>query len=291
MSKIRLGDVQGGLLSSEIHRTFQRGAVSSVSKAQFLLCSSVYELEPQVFDELKGKYPFPIYTAGPTIPYFLLDETHNPTQINTTAPDYFKWLDSQPERSVLYISFGSFLSVSGAQLDEFVAGVRASGTRYLWVVRGDDATKVKEGCGDNGVVVPWCDQLMVLCHPSIGGFWTHCGWSSTLEAVYSGVPMLTYPILSDQQPNSKQIVDDWKIGYRVKKIGCDQSLVTRDEISKLVKRFMDTESNEGKLMRERSQELKKAIRQATAKGGSTYSNLDAFIREVSSDAHQINEVF
>ncbi|PON85866.1 UDP-glucuronosyl/UDP-glucosyltransferase [Trema orientale] len=291
MSTIRLGDIQGGLLTSELHRNFQRGAVSSVSKAQFLLCSSVYELEPQVFDDLKAKYPFPIYPVGPTIPYFLLDQTRSSSETKTTVPDYFKWLDSQPERSVLYISFGSFLSVSGAQLDEFVAGVRGSGTRYLWVARGDDATKVKEGCGDKGFVVPWCDQLRVLCHPSIGGFWTHCGWSSTLEAIFSGVPMLTYPILSDQMPNSKQIVDDWKIGYRVKKMGCDQSLVTRDEISELVKRFMDIESSEGKLMRERVKELKEAIRQATTKGGSTCSNLDAFIEEISSDAHQIKGVF
>lgn len=264
---------------------------SRVSNAQYFLSTSVYELEPQVFDALKAKFPFPVYPIGPSIPHFLMESSSHTN--NSGGPEYLKWLDSQPKGSVLYISLGSFLSVSSAQLDEIVSGVKNSGARYLWVARGDASKIVKEydGCGDYGFVVPWCDQLRVLSHGSIGGFLTHCGWNSTMEAIFSGVPMLTFPIFWDQIPNSKRIVDDWKIGYRVKKkyLGRGESLVTRDEISELVKRFMDQENNiDGKAIRKRVKELQEACRKAIAKGGSSDTNLDAFIRNISKAyAHQV----
>uniref|UniRef100_A0A803Q0U6 Uncharacterized protein n=1 Tax=Cannabis sativa TaxID=3483 RepID=A0A803Q0U6_CANSA len=266
-------------------------ATSKVSKAQFLLSTSVYELESQVFDALKAKFPFPVYPLGPSIPHSQLQTCSN---YSDTA-DYFKWLDSQPQGSVLYISLGSFLSVSAAQLDEIVAGIRGSGTRYLWVAR-DNVSMIKEyGTDDDdelGFVVPWCDQLRVLCHASIGGFWTHCGWNSTLEAVYSGVPMLTCPIFWDQVPDSKQIVEDWKIGYNVIKKGGttmssrttdddDHGLVKREKIAELVKKFMNKESSDGKVMSKRVKEIQEVCRKAIAKGGSSDSNLDAFIRNIS----------
>ncbi|XP_048323976.2 UDP-glycosyltransferase 87A1 [Ziziphus jujuba] len=254
-------------------------AANGVSKAKYLLFTSACELESQVIDALKAKISTPVYPVGPSIPYFLLEnENTSLGGHDRPKPKYLQWLDSQPERSVLYISMGSFLSVSNAQLDEIVCGVQNSGVRYLWVVR-EDTSVFKDGFGgDIGLVVPWCDQLRVLCHPSIGGFWTHCGWNSTLEAVFAGVPMLTCPIFYDQIPNRKRIVEDWKIGYDVKKE--NEGLVTRDEISELVQRVMDPECKEGKEMRKRAKELQEACHGAIAKGGSSDENLDAFIRDI-----------
>ena len=83
--------------------------------------------------------------------------------------DYFQWLDNQPSGSVLYISQGSFLSVSNEQIDEIAAGVRESGVRFLWVQRGEN-DRLKDICGDKGLVLQWCDQLRVLQHHSIGVF-------------------------------------------------------------------------------------------------------------------------
>jgi UDP:flavonoid glycosyltransferase YjiC (YdhE family) len=89
--------------------------------------------------------------------------------------------------------FGFYSILSNAQMDEFAAALRSSSVRFFWVARGD-AHRLEESCGDMGLVVPWCDQLRVLCHPSIGGFWSHCGWNSTQEAIHGGVPMLAFPL-------------------------------------------------------------------------------------------------
>ncbi|XP_024160665.1 UDP-glycosyltransferase 87A1 isoform X2 [Rosa chinensis] len=251
--------------------------IAMVSKANYLLLSSVYELESKVVDTLRTECTFPVYPIGPAIPYLEL-ECDN-------GLDYLKWLDSQPKDSVLYISLGSYLLVSSTQMDEFAAGLRKSGIRFLWVARGESA-RLKERSGDMGLVVPWCDQLKVLCHTSVGGFWTHCGWNSTLEAVFAGVPMLTSPLAFDQFPNSWRIVEEWKIGRQAVKreVEADQDSMTREDIADIVQSFMDLESSDGKEMRKRVKELSTLCHGATAKGGSSDKNLDDFIMDITKAA-------
>ncbi|CAL5426256.1 unnamed protein product [Camellia sinensis] len=168
----------------------------------------------------------PYTLIGPTIPYYKLEESCCVITIGDNNDiNYVQWLDSQPKASVLFMSQGSFLSVSKAQMDEIIYGVCGSGVRFLWVARGE-ISRIKNGCGDKGLAVPFCDQLKVLCHSSVGGFWSHCGWNSTKEGVFAGLPFLTYPTFWDQIPNSKTIVEDWKIGWEVRSgMGADEHFV------------------------------------------------------------------
>ncbi|XP_068339609.1 UDP-glycosyltransferase 87A1-like [Pyrus communis] len=255
--------------------------ISWVPKAQCLLFTSFHELEPEIFHSLQAEFPFPVYPIGPAIPYLELGK-NSCVSVGDNGIDYMKWLDSQPKASVLYISLGSFLSVSNMQMDEITAGLKRSGVRFLWVARGE-AARLSESCSGSdgmGLVVPWCEQLKVLCHSSVGGFWSHCGWNSTLEAVFASVPMLTFPLFLDQIPNSRQIVDGWKIGKRVKSEVHDERLMTREEVAELVKRFMDPESSDGIKMRRKAKELGDLCHRAIAKGGSSDTNLDDFIRDL-----------
>ncbi|CAN0903948.1 UDP-glycosyltransferase 87A2 [Linum grandiflorum] len=255
--------------------------ISWVPKAQYLLVNSVEELEHEAFNVLKSELKLPIYPIGPAIPFYQLN--HNNTNTSESALAYFNWLESQPKGSVLYVSLGSFLSISSKQMDELAEGLIASSVRFLWVARGE-TKRVQERCGEKGMVVPWCDQMKVLNHCSLGGFLTHCGWNSTLEAIYCGVPMLTFPLIFDQVPNSRRIVENWKVGWRLKRdvMGIEEDeLVRREEICDVVKRFMDGEESEVKEMRKRGKELREVCRGAIAEGGSSDKNLDAFIKEIS----------
>lgn len=244
------------------------------TKAQFLLFATVYELEQHVIDAFKSSLSIPIYTIGPAIPYFNLSDVQN----DQNALEYIKWLDRQPEASVLYISQGSFLSVSNAQLDEIVAGVQDSGMGYMWIARGETSRYKREN-DEKGLVIPWCDQLRVLHHRSVGAFWTHCGWNSTIEGAFTGKPMITFPIVVDQVPNSKMIVDDWKTGMKV--TIHEGVLVTREEISKLIHCFMDPESEKGKDMRKRAKEVETICQRAIGEGGSAHIDINSFIRDIS----------
>ncbi|KAM5583094.1 hypothetical protein ABKV19_003153 [Rosa sericea] len=248
-------------------------AFSWVPKAQYLLFSSIYELETEVIDVLRSEFSLPVYTVGPLIPYFKAND-------HRSNVDHSQWLDTQPCSSVLYISMGSFMSVSSAQMDEIAAGLHKSSVRFFWVARGE-TDRLREVSGCKGLVVPWCDQLSVLNHSCIGGFLTHCGWNSVKEGVSAGVPFLTFPLNIDQGMNSKAIVEDWKIGWRVKSTEAKiDHLVTSEEIAGLVKKFMDTEDGEGKDMRRRARNFQQIFHGAIAEGGSSESNISAFISDI-----------
>ncbi|CAN1754216.1 UDP-glycosyltransferase 87A2 [Linum perenne] len=240
-------------------------SVRLVPKLQYLLFTSPYELEPKLFDALKTQFRIPIYPVGPSIPYMKLDSAIAPCG---GSVDYFRWLDVQPKGSVLYISMGSFLSASQSQTEEIVVGILSSGVRFLLVARGEAMVSAAAAGSSGGMVVPWCDQLRVLCHESIGGFWTHCGMNSTMEGVYAGVPMLCWPLFMDQFTNCKAIVEDLGVGWRVKRRnrGGAEELVKREEVAEVVKRFMDGEEKNGEVaeMRKRASKLREVCRAAVA---------------------------
>ncbi|KAE8702554.1 hypothetical protein F3Y22_tig00110482pilonHSYRG00327 [Hibiscus syriacus] len=56
-----------------------------------------------------------------------------------------------------------------------------------------------ERIGRTGVVVEgWAPQARILQHLSIGGFVSHCGWSSIMERLKFGVPIIAMPMHLDQ---------------------------------------------------------------------------------------------
>ncbi|RWR76045.1 UDP-glycosyltransferase 87A1 [Cinnamomum micranthum f. kanehirae] len=274
ISSIRLADLPGLVGEAVLGRALE--AISFSTESHCLLFTAFYELENHVIDSLRAKFRIPIYHVGPTIPYVTPQDMPSKDHPNV---DHFGWLDGQPKGSVLYVSLGSFLSVSGSQMDEIAIGLKASGVRFLWVARGE-AARLQEVGGDMGLVVTWCDQLRVLCHSSVGGFLTHCGWNSIMESVYAGVPMLTFPIFWDQIPNAKLIVEDWKTGLRLKKEIGNKNLVQGQEIAQTVKRLMDLDGDESRELRRRAREMKESCERAIEKGGSSETNLRAFVKEI-----------
>ncbi|RLN29173.1 hypothetical protein C2845_PM05G33590 [Panicum miliaceum] len=213
-------------------------AYSSVRKAQCIILTSFQELESDAIGALRQELPCPVYAAGPCIPFMAPQER----KANPDGDGYMAWLDAQPAGSVLYVSLGSFLSVSATQFDEIAGGQAESKVRFLRVLRDADArSRVRglTGGGDAaGLVVPWTDQLRVLCHPSVGGFFTHCGMNSTLETVYAGVPMLTLPIAFDQPTNNRLIAEVWKTGLGLKEMSRGNGVIGREEIAAAVERLM-----------------------------------------------------
>ncbi|KAK2974721.1 hypothetical protein RJ640_007148, partial [Escallonia rubra] len=251
---------------------------SVITKAQAILFTSFFDLQPHVINTFKAMLPIPIYTIGPSIPYNMPSETLplDPNPTDDTA--CLHWLDKYSKASVLYVSLGSFLSMSKELIRELSEGLQASGVRFLWVARGE-ASSLQAACGEMGLIVPWCDQLRILSHPSVGGFLTQCGWNSAMESIYAGVPMLTFPLFADQGHNSKLVVEDWKVGLRLKRRVGVENVVGREEISQTIKRVMDLNGEEGRELRSRAKELQGTCGRAIQAGGSTDDSISQFVTD------------
>ncbi|KAF0910360.1 hypothetical protein E2562_001538 [Oryza meyeriana var. granulata] len=132
-----------------------------------------------------------------------------------------QWLDGRPGGSVVYACFGSTCGMGASQLRELAAGLRASGRPFLWVIpTAAEVTEQEERASSHGMVVAgrWAPQADILAHRAVGGFLSHCGWNSTLDAVYAGVPLATWPLRAEQFLNEAFLVDVLRVGVRVREV-------------------------------------------------------------------------
>ncbi|KAK7844230.1 udp-glycosyltransferase 86a2 [Quercus suber] len=112
-------------------------AFDGARSADFVLCNTVEELEPETISALQAKMPF--YSIGPIFPSGF-------TKINVATnlwseSDCTQWLNNKPRGSVLYISFGSYAHVSEKDLKEIANGLSLSKVNFVWVLRSDIANK------------------------------------------------------------------------------------------------------------------------------------------------------
>lgn len=203
-----------------------------------------------------------------------------------------EWLDTQPCRSVVFLSFGSLGRFSTAQLREMARGLENSGQRFLWVVRNPPEHQSNSAEPDLGSLLPdgflertrergfvvknWAPQSEVLRHPSTGGFATHCGWNSTLEGVASGVPMICWPLYAEQRINKVLMVEEMKVGVVIEGYGAE--LVKAEEVETKVRLVMA--SHEGEKLRQRVMTAKEMAIDALKVGASSDVAFDEFLTDL-----------
>ncbi|XP_057751808.1 LOW QUALITY PROTEIN: UDP-glycosyltransferase 86A1-like [Arachis stenosperma] len=266
-------------------------AFNDVRGADFVLCNTVQELEPQVIEALQSYKPF--YAIGPIFPRGFTNNATVATSLWSES-DCTQWLNSKPHGSVLYASFGSYAHITKTALWEIANGLLLSNVSFVWVLRPDIVSSndvdplpvgFKEAVRGRGMIIHWCSQTQVLTHPAIGGFLTHCGWNSILESIWCEVPLLCFPLLTDQFTNRKLVVDDWKIGINLID---NQMVVTKEEVLKNVNRFMDEKIRNQ--LKATMGGIKKKLEYALGPGGSCEKNMECFVKELNAKSNIIASV-
>ncbi|XP_051130213.1 UDP-glycosyltransferase 86A1-like [Andrographis paniculata] len=252
-------------------------AFNNVRKADFILLNTVEELEPETLTAL-SKYQLN-YAIGPINFSKGLPTAAVSKSIWSESDLCNHWLDSKSLGSVLYVSFGSVVQIPQHELDEIAYGLLLSGVDFLWVVRAGTASgdgdvlpegyeeKIRDS--DRGLMVPWCNQIRVLESPAVGGFLTHCGWNSTVESMWCGVPMICRPVANDQPTNRKLVVDDWGVGVNLYDGGGSSPSVDRERIADKIRRFMNSDK-----VRDAASRVKETVRNAMAIEGSSERNFE-----------------
>lgn len=287
--------------SSPEHLERVREIESKASANYGIVINTFEELEQEYVNELKKLKRGKVWCLGP-LSLSNNNDLGKSIRGNGSSVDEqlcLKFLDSKNPRSVIYACFGSSSQVTPPQLIELGLGLEASNYPFIWVIRAGNRakeleewiieTRFEERVKNRGLLIrDWAPQIIILSHPSVGGFLTHCGWNSILEGVSCGVPLVTWPQFAEQFLNEKLVVEVLGIGVGV---GAQVMVhwgeedrygvtVKSEEVKKAIEKVMDDDGVEGCERRKRVKVLGKVANEAVEKEGSSYKNLSLLIQDI-----------
>lgn len=276
-----------------IHRLIKEAKESEL-KSYGVVVNSFYELEPAYADHYRNFLKRKAWHIGPVslCNKTVEDKAERGKRASIDEDECLKWLNSKAPNSVIYICFGSMANFNSAQLMEIATALDASGQEFIWVVRREKNENNQEDWLPEGfeqrtegkglIIRGWAPQVLILEHEAVGGFVTHCGWNSTLEGVTAGMPMVTWPVSAEQFYNEKLVTEVLKIGLSVgvkKWVRSEGDFVSREKVEQAVREIMV--GSEAVERRMRAKAMADMARAAVEKGGSSYNDLNALLREVS----------
>ncbi|XP_010504073.2 PREDICTED: LOW QUALITY PROTEIN: UDP-glycosyltransferase 73D1 [Camelina sativa] len=282
----------------------------SESEAFGVIVNSFQELEPGYAEAYAKAINKKVWFIGPVSlcnerMADLFDRGNN-DNVAISETECVQFLDSMRPRSVLYVCLGSLCRLIPNPLIELGLGLEESRKPFIWVIKTEERhmneldewlkrENFEERVRGRGIVIKgWSPQAMILSHGSTGGFLSHCGWNSTIEAICFGVPMITWPLFAEQFLNEKLVVEVLKIGVRVgvespvrwgdeERVGV---LVKKQCVVKAVKLVMEEdcqhvdEDSEFVRRRRRIQELAVMAKKAVNEKGSSSINVSILMQDV-----------
>ncbi|VVA98819.1 unnamed protein product [Arabis nemorensis] len=274
------------------------GQARRFQETKGILVNSFAELEPQAMKFFSGgDRPLPpVYPVGPVMNL----KTNGSDSSDDKQSEILRWLDEQPSKSVVFLCFGSMGGFNEEQAKEIAVALERSGNRFLWSLRrappkgtigppGEFTNLdeiLPEGFLDRtkeiGKIIGWAPQTAVLANPAIGGFVSHCGWNSTLESLWFGVPIATWPLYAEQQVNAFEMVEELGLAVEIRNsfrsdfMVAETEFMTAEEVERGIRCVMEQDSD----VRERVKEMSEKSHVALMDGGSSNDALLKFIQDV-----------
>ncbi|XP_073271059.1 cyanidin 3-O-galactoside 2''-O-xylosyltransferase FGGT1-like [Primulina huaijiensis] len=228
---------------------FVERLIMSIDECDALGFKSCREMEGPYCEFLEKKHKKPVILAGPVLPEpptVSLDET------------WANWLHQFTAKSVIFCAFGSEAILKLDQFQELVLGLEITGLPFL------AAMKPPEGCNTVEEALPegfkhrtekrgvihggWVQQQLILSHPSIGCFVTHCGSGSLSEAMVSECQLVLIPHKGDHFINARMMEGELRVGVEVKR-GDEDGFFTKEAVKETIELVMEEESEIGKEIR------------------------------------------
>lgn len=254
-------------------------------------CTIVEQAMLDLLENEERKRNKKLWALGPFNPVDIKRTTREDN--NGTNYECLKWLDKQETSSVIFVSFGTTTSFTKEQITELAIGLEKSEKKFIWAFRDADkedvfrdyntSVELPKGYEDRikgrGLVVrEWAPQLEILSHKATGGFMSHCGWNSCMESISMGVPIIAWPMHSDQPTNAVLVTSILKVGLTVKDWELRGKMVVAEDVEKAVRRLMGT--NEGEEIRRRAMEMGEGVRESVMEGGVSLLQLQSFIAHI-----------
>ncbi|KAL5784154.1 hypothetical protein ACOSQ2_006546 [Xanthoceras sorbifolium] len=251
-----------------------------------LVINSFTELHDKSFHVFKGFTGHDrVWGVAPLATVKAGAERGGPTSI--PSDEVIKWLDlCQVDKSVVYVGFGSEITLNKQQMEALGDALEKSGVRFIWAVKkpsnygSGDKSVVPNGFEDRvagrGIVIRgWVPQSRILKHTAVGSYLTHCGWGSVLEGLVGGVLLLTWPMQAEQMTNKKLVVDE--LGAAIPVCEGLDAIPDSEKLAQILKESLHQNRPE----RIAWMEVSERASNAASQGGSSYKALDELATQIS----------
>ncbi|CAL5200739.1 unnamed protein product [Lathyrus oleraceus] len=218
------------------------------------------EIDGLYTDYLQTVFGKPVLLSGPLLP----------EPPNTTLEEKWEsWLKGFKHESVVFCAYGSEGPLEINQFQELLLGLELTGFPFLAALKSPNGFEsieeaLPEGFSERvkgkGIVYgSWIQQQLILEHPSVGCFITHCGAASITEGLVNTCQLVLLPRAgSDHIMNARVMSTKFRVGVEVEK-GDEDGLFTRESVCKAVKIVMDDENEVGREVRTNHDKIRKLL--------------------------------
>ncbi|KAK2972896.1 hypothetical protein RJ640_030013 [Escallonia rubra] len=207
------------------------------------------EMEGPYCEYLESRFKKPIILAGPVRP--------EPPS-STLDERWSRMLDRFRAKTLVFCALGSQCVLEKDQFQELVLGLELTGLPFLAALKTPRGAETVESAlpegfeertrGKGVVHGGWVQQQLILAHPSVGCFVTHCGSGSLSEAMVNECQLVLLPHMGDQIINARLMEGDLKVGVEVEK-GHEDGKFSKDGVCKAIRMVMEVHSKVGKEVR------------------------------------------
>ncbi|KAJ9182944.1 hypothetical protein P3X46_006874 [Hevea brasiliensis] len=254
--------------------TFYERIYKAMKESDALAIRTCNETEGKFCEYIGSQYGKPVFLTGPMLP--------EPPKM-PLEDRWVKWLSGFQPGSVVFCAFGSQIVLEKNQFQELVLGLELTGLPFLVALKPPmGAATVEEALpkgfeervkGRGVVWGGWVQQLMILEHPSVGCFVSHCGFGSMWESLMSDCRAVLIPHLGDQILNTRFMAEELKVAVEV--VRDEKAWFSKENLSKSIKSVMDKGSVMCSMLKENHRKWREMLNK-----GLMNSYVDKFIENM-----------
>ncbi|AAD38265.1 Similar to Flavonol 3-O-Glucosyltransferase [Arabidopsis thaliana] len=255
----RKHDAHALLSFSVYYKRFSHRLITGLMNCDFISIRTCKEIEGKFCEYLERQYHKKVFLTGPMLP--------EPNKGKPLEDRWSHWLNGFEQGSVVFCALGSQVTLEKDQFQELCLGIELTGLPFFVAVTPPKGAKTiqdalpegfEERVKDRGVVLgEWVQQPLLLAHPSVGCFLSHCGFGSMWESIMSDCQIVLLPFLADQVLNTRLMTEELKVSVEVQRE--ETGWFSKESLSVAITSVMDQASEIGNLVRRNHSKLKEVL--------------------------------
>ncbi|PPQ96417.1 hypothetical protein CVT26_005096 [Gymnopilus dilepis] len=192
-------------------------------------CDEVLVATPEVFEPESvaamrswfSEWEKGTYIIGPLLPISFGTGAQSARGSGETASFLDRILSSHGQKSLLYISFGTlFWPAIPEYMDELIDALIEKNVPFIVSVASplaqiSEESRRKTEASGIGIFGKWTPQQFILSHPATGWFLSHCGHNSVMESLACGIPLIAWPIETDQPGAAAHLTENLDVAFEL----------------------------------------------------------------------------